>query len=163
MKKIIALALVLCMTLSFAGCGFNYENPSEVKEKFNEWAGMLGKTQITNDDNLIGGRLPGEDEYVGSYLADCDKQTGKDVIFGGGSIEDREIRVYGTLKTDSGKATVRIRMNEDVVELEPDKEGFFETTLSLTSGGNYIMVNYEEFSGTIELYSEYQGAEENSL
>lgn len=154
MKKIIVFVLILCMAFAFTGCGFNYEKPEEVKEKFDKFARMLGKTQITDDNDLIGERHCGEDEYVGSYFVDCDNQTGKDVIFGGGSIEEREVRVYGTLKADSGKAVVRIRTNEDVIELEPDEEGTFETTLSLTSGGNYIMVNYEDFSGEIELYSE---------
>ena len=40
-----------------------------------------------------------------------------------------------------------------------DENGYFETNLSLESGGNYIMVNYEDFTGIIELYSEYEGAE----
>lgn len=162
MRKIITFVLVLCTAFSITGCRFNYENPEEVKETFDKFAGKLGKTQITGDEALIGERQYGEDAYVGSYLADCADQTGKDVIFGGGSIEEREIRVYGTIKSESGKAVVRIRTNEDVLELEPDEEGCFETTLNLVSGGNYVMMNYEDFSGKIELYSEYGGNEEGN-
>lgn len=71
--------------------------------------------------------------------------------------------IYGTITTESGKATVRIRQNWDVTELETDEEGNFETNLSLDNGGNYIMINYEDFTGTIELYSEYEEAEGSTL
>ena len=75
------------------------------------------------------------------------------MVFGGGSIETRRLQVYGRILAEEGQATVRIRMNEEVVELEVDEEGRFETELRLKSGGNYIMVDYEEFSGTVELIS----------
>ena len=46
-------------------------------------------------------------------------------------------------------------MNSEVVELEPDADGHFETTLKLDNGGNYIMMIYEDFSGVVEMNSEY--------
>lgn len=163
MKKILAFALLLCMALSFTGCQFNYEKPSEMLEKLEGWAENLGQSQITEEENLIGERILSEDSYVGRYFADGENETGKDVVFGGASIEKRQLRVYGTITTESGKATVRIRQNWDVTELEPDEDGNFETNLSLDNGGNYIMVNYEDFTGNIELYSEYEGAEGSTL
>ena len=163
MKKLIAFALLLCVALSFTGCQFNYENPSEVLEKLEGWAENLGQSQITEDGDLIGERILSEDSYVGRYCADGEDETGKDVVFGGASIEKRQLRVYGTITTESGKATIRIRQNWDVTELETDEDGNFETNLSLDNGGNYIMVNYEDFTGSIELYSEYEGAEGSPL
>ena len=44
-------------------------------------------------------------------------------------------------------------MNGDVTELEPDEDGYFSTELKLDSGGNYIMVRYENYIGTVELTS----------
>ena len=163
MKKIITGALLLCMVLSFTGCQFNYEKPSEMLEKLEGWAENLGQSQITEEENLIGERILSEDSYVGRYFADGENETGKDVVFGGASIEKRQLRIYGTITTESGKATVRIRQNWDVTELETDEDGNFETNLSLDNGGNYIMINYEDFTGTIELYSEYEGAEGSTL
>ena len=163
MKKLIAFALLLCVALSFTGCQFNYENPSDVLEKLEGWAENLGQSQITEDGDLIGERILSEDFYVGRYCADGEDETGKDVVFGGASIEKRQLRVYGTITTESGKATIRIRQNWDVTELETDEDGNFETNLSLDNGGNYIMVNYEDFTGSIELYSEYEGAEGSAL
>ena len=81
--------------------------------------------------------------------------TGRDVVFGGASIHNRDLFLSGHIETESGNATVRIRMNSEVVELEPDADGYFETTLKLDNGGNYIMVVYEDFSGTVEMNSEY--------
>ena len=156
MKKIIALVLLRCMALSFKGCQFNYEKPSEMLEKFEGWAENLGQSQITEDGDLIGERILSEDAYAGRYCADGEDETGKDVVFGGASIEKRQLKVYGTITTESGKATVRIRQNWDVTEVETDEDGNFETNLSLDNGGNYIMVNYEDFTGNIELYSEYE-------
>ena len=158
MKKIIAFVLLLCMALSFTGCQFNYEKPSEMLEKFEGWAENLGQSQITEDGDLIGERILSEDSYAGRYCADGEDETGKDVVFGGASIEKRQLKVYGTITTESGKATVRIRQNWDVTEVETDEDGNFEANLSLDNGGNYIMVNYEDYTGSIELDSEYEGA-----
>lgn len=163
MKKLIAFALLLCMALSFTGCQLNYEKPSEVLEKLEGWAENLGQSQITEDRALIGERILSEDSYVGRYCVDGEDETGKDVVFGGASIEKRQLKIYGTIATESGKATVRIRQNWDVTELETDEDGNFETNLSLDNGGNYIMISYEDFTGTIELYSEYEGAEGSAL
>ena len=80
------------------------------------------------------------------------------MVFGGGSVESRKLYLCGYMVTYSGKAVVRIRMNEDVVELEPDEEGYFETSLNLEGGGNYIMVKYENFCGTVEVTSGYSRA-----
>lgn len=103
-------------------------------------AGKIGDSQITEDDDLIGQRDLSDDAYCGSYFSDCNNQTGRDVIFGGASTKERTLYVSGTVQTDSGSAMIRIRLNDEVIELKPDKNGDFETELSLESGGNYIMV-----------------------
>ena len=76
-------------------------------------------------------------------------------VFGGGSIESRKLHVYGKVSGEAGKAAVRLRQNEEVTKLEPQKDGSFETTISCSSGENYIMVDYKNFQGNVELYSEY--------
>ena len=47
--------------------------------------------------------------------------------------------------------------------ITPDDNGDFETELSLESGGNYIMVLYEEFTGAVELGSAYDKNGGNKL
>ena len=116
----------------------------------------IGNSQITENGDLIGERLLADDDsYAGEYTAECTHMTGRDIVFGGASIYNRTLVLFGQIETESGNATVRIRMNSEVVELEPDADGYFETTLKLDNGGNYIMVVYEDFSGTVETNSEY--------
>lgn len=120
----------------------------------------IGDNQITDDDDLIGARLlVDDDSYVGEYTAECSHMTGRDVVFGGASIHNRALFLSSHIDAESGKATVRIRMNSEVIELEPDADGYFETTLKLDNGGNYIMVIYEDFSGMLKMTCEYMDEE----
>lgn len=155
MKKIIAAIAVVILVYSFISCRLNYESPATVLSQLDSIAVKIGNSQITDDETLIGTRNNAEDEYTGEYRSLCDAQTGRDVIFGGGSIEKRRVRIHGQLVLKSGKATVRIRMNSAATELKTDKNGYFEAVLDMSSGGNYIMVDYKDFSGSVELISEY--------
>lgn len=153
MKRWLIVTIACCMALSLTACGFGGTNSWEWLKTVDDLAGVLGATQITADEELFGERVYHDDDYVGSYMAQCQDSTGKDVVFGGASIEPRRLQVSGQILTESGQATVRIRMNDDVVLLETDEEGRFETELHLKSGGNYIIVDYEDFTGTVELTS----------
>lgn len=153
MRKVIRGVGILCLLLPLTACRFRYMNPGEVSGFLENLSGIVGSFQITADSNLIGERGSGEDAYTGRYWAACEGNTGKDVIFGGASLESRKLYVSGYVNCCSGRAVVRIRMNGDVTELEPDEDGYFETELKLDSGGNYIMVRYENFIGTVELTS----------
>ena len=156
MKHTIIFLLLTSLLLSLNGCKFNYMEPEEMKEFLDGVVEDIGDNQITDDDDLIGARLLADDDsYVGEYTAECSHMTGRDVVFGGASIHNRDLFLSGHIETESGNATVRIRMNSEVVELEPDSDGHFETTLKLDNGGNYIMVIYDGFSGVVEMNSEY--------
>ena len=156
MKHAIIFLLLTSLLLSLNGCKFNYMEPEEMKEFLDGVVEKIGDNQITDDDDLIGARLlVDDDSYVGEYTAECSHMTGRDVVFGGASIHNRDLFLSGHIETESGNATVRIRMNSEVVELEPDADGHFETTLKLDNGGNYIMVIYDVFSGVVEMNSEY--------
>lgn len=150
MRKLLMCCLALILTLSLSACG------KGDLERLEDWANKLGQTQITDSKDLIGNREVFIDDYAGLYEAACEEDSGRDVIFGGASTEERTLYVSGNIKTESGSASVRIRLNKEVMVLTPDENGNFETKLSLESGGNYIMVLYEEFTGTVELRSTYE-------
>ena len=134
--------------------------PESMQEFLDGVVENIGDNQITDDDDLIGARLlVDDDSYVGEYTAECSHMTGRDVVFGGASIHNRDLFLSGHIETESGNATVRIRMNSEVIELEPDADGYFETTLKLDNGGNYIMVIYEDFSGMLKMTCEYMDEE----
>ena len=156
MKHTTIFLLLTVLLLSLTGCRSNFMEPEAMQDFLDGVVENIGDSQITDDDDLIGARLlVDDDSYVGEYTAECNHMTGRDVVFGGASIHNRDLFLSGHIDAESGKATVRIRMNSEVVELEPDADGYFETTLKLNNGGNYIMVVYEDFSGTVEMNSEY--------
>lgn len=155
MKHTILALVLLGMLLSCSACRLDALEPEELRLFLDDVASDLGSTQITDDQDLIGQRTRGTDTYTGSYTASCSDQTGRDMTFGGASTRDRVLRCWGTVTAQSGTAAIRIRLNEDVVILEPDEHGRFDTQLHLKSGGNYIMVDYTDFVGTVELHCGY--------
>ena len=160
MKHTIIFLLLTVLLLSLTGCRSNFMEPEAMQDFLDGVVENIGDSQITDDDDLIGGRLlVDDDSYVGEYTAECSHMTGRDVVFGGASIHNRDLFLSGHIETESGNATVRIRMNSEVIELEPDADGYFETTLKLDNGGNYIMVIYEDFSGMLKMTCEYMDEE----
>ncbi len=155
MKVLLIISLALCVILLATGCQWKGGPSGGIYEGLEELAGNLGSSQITQDDTLIGHRSYAGDEYTGAYSSDCDGQTGRDVVFGGASIENRVLRCYGKISTESGEARVRIRLNQEVYLLSLDQDGCFETELHLHSGGNYVMIDYTDFAGTVEMTCEY--------
>lgn len=156
MKHTIIFLLLTVLLLSLTGCRSDFMEPETMQEFLDGVVENIGDNQITDDDDLIGARLMVDDDsYVGEYTAESSHMTGRDVVFGGASIHNRALFLSGHIDAESGKATVRIRMNSEVIELEPDADGYFETTLKLDNGGNYIMMIYEDFSGVVEMNSEY--------
>lgn len=155
MKTVLIITLVLCLLLLVSGCQWKGGPVGGIYEGLDSLAGNLGSTQITRDDALIGQRSVDEDSYSGIYTSSCSGQTGRDVVFGGASIEDRVVHCYGRISSESGDANVRIRLNQEVYLLPLDPDGCFETDLHLRSGGNFIMIDYTDFVGTVEMTCEY--------
>lgn len=155
MKTFLIIPIILCVLLLATGCQWKNGPSVGIYEGLDNLAGNLGSSQITKDDDLIGNRCCATDSYSGSYHAECSGQTGRDVIFGGASIEDRVLLCSGKVSTESGDACVRIRLNQEVYLLPLDPEGCFETELYLRSGGNYVMIDFTDFVGTVEMTCEY--------
>ena len=153
-KKIVLPFLVLFLLISLSACKFNCMKPQEVENMLDNIAGNISQSQITEDKNLIGKRNS-QDYYTGQYNAKCENQIGRDVVFGGGSLKEKSIKISGTIKTEKGKATIRVRQNEDVKEYSVNNDEVFVAELSLENGGNYIMIDYDDFSGTVQISSEY--------
>ena len=117
--------------------------------------------QLSKDDELIGKRTAEDDLFSGRYTAQVAGETGRDVVFGGSSILTRTIRLDAEIKAEAGTAEIRVRMNDGVIPLIPDVDGKVTTVLHFVSGGNYIMVDYADFTGTIEMTCEELQDEEN--
>lgn len=141
------------MACTLSAC---HVEPEDVYPFLDRIAGNFGQTQITGDVDRIGRRTAAEDASTGSYRSDCGGNSGLDVVFGGGSVEPRKLHVYGAIHTASRRATVSIRMNEEVQELSVKEDGSFEADLRPQSGGNYMIMTYEDFYGSVEMISEHE-------
>lgn len=155
MKKVIVGTLLICVLTVLYGCSSWNNNSDGIKiiEQVKDWTETLGKKQITKDSDLCGERTLEQSGgyYSGSYNAQVEQMTGRDVVFGGAGMEERTIICSGIIDRESGRIKIRVRMNEEVIYISPDENGYFEKEFSFESGGNYIMVDYEDFTGSIEL------------
>ena len=68
---------------------------------------------------------------------------------------DKLIKVKAYIKTESGSAVIRLRMNGKVLEYTPDTDGRFEREFNFQNGGNYIMIDFDRFTGTVQMTAEY--------
>lgn len=155
MKKILALFIAAVVLLSVVEI-IRKPTARQIYEDFDGIVHVISLTQITWDNKLIGKReFVGKDTYIGTYFSSCISENGRDVIFGGASVKDRKVCVHVNLRTESGNAILRIRLNSETEEYEIDNKNTFEKQFYFCNGSNYIMLDYNNFTGTAEIYSDY--------
>lgn len=154
MKKILAVFMALCMMFTFGGCRSRFDVQKAVN-LYDHVLEQFGRFMLTRDGKLIGEREFADDRYTGTYSANCDGADRKEVVFGGTSVKERKIKLTAFVFTESGAAVIRVRMGERSKVLNVDENGCFEKELVLNGGGNYIMIDYDDFTGIVVLYSEY--------
>lgn len=156
MKKILAIFVVIVLVLSFVEI-VRKPSAEQIVNNFDSFAHILSMTQITKNNKLIGKReFVDDDSYIGSYSSSCISESDRDVVFGGASVRDKRIVLKARILTESGTAALRVRLGSDVQEYKVDENGYFEKALNFDSGGNYIMIDYDNFTGIVEMTSEYQ-------
>lgn len=150
-RSLLLWGLTLALCLSLTGCGENWDK-DEILARFDTLTEHLASSQFTEEKDLIGERTWTDDNrYLGSYSAHCQDETGRDVIFGGASIQERKIKLKASAEAESGTATLRVRLGTAVEEHA--LEGDLTLELDFPGGGNYVMVDYEDFTGTLTLES----------
>lgn len=163
MKKLVSLFLLFCIVFGCSACSKQNADPQKILNVYEKVVAACGRTQITKTEDLIGNRVLKEDSYVGTYLATCQNESGRDVVFGGGSLQERKVKIHGTIQTQSGSATLSVRLGEGKQEITTDKDGNFEALLEMNGGGNYIMLDYAQFEGVVKLYADYEEAQTQNL
>ena len=121
MKKVISLFLIMCCLISMTAC-----SKDKIVEQYNQALQAVGDNGLTNNNELQGKRNLGADSYVGTYEADYENFSGKETLFGGTALE-REPEVLC------------------------DTENSYSATLELPSASNYIIVEAENFTGSLDL------------
>ena len=157
MKRAVSVLLMLALTVSLTAC-MSCENLrfKRVDRCFDDLRGVFKMSDVTSSAELIGRRKNRNGNwFIGSYTAQCENETGRDTVFGGASARDRRIKVKAHIKTETGSAVIRLRMNGKVLEYTPDTDGRFEREFNFQNGGNYIMIDFDRFTGTVQMTAEY--------
>ena len=157
MKRAVSVLLTLALMLSLTACMSRGSMQLKRADRyFDDLRGAFKMSDITNSARLIGKRENnGRDWFTGSYTAQSENETGRDTVFGGASARDKLIKVKAYIKTESGSAVIRLRMNGRATKFLPDSDGNFEREFDFGSGGNYIMVDFNCFTGTVWMTAEY--------
>ena len=157
MKRAVAVLLTLALMLSLTACMSRGSMQLKRADRyFDDLRGAFKMSDVTSSAELIGRRKNRNGNwFIGSYTAHCENETGRDTVFGGASARDKLIKVKAYIETESGSAVIRLRMNGKVLEYTPDTDGRFEREFNFQNGGNYIMIDFDRFTGTVQMTAEY--------
>ena len=123
-------------------------------DKFNQVLQELGDDTLTRDRDLQGEREFGEDSYVGTYRADYASCTREERLFGGTSLErtsGNEIHISCDLDIAGGTAKLLLLTGDEEPQILCDTSTSYSDTLELPSASNYIIIQTENFTGSVDL------------
>ena len=126
------------------------------------WAGvalmllsvLLTLFTSTGKLSLEGTKEKGIDDYTGTYTADYENFSDIEYLFGGTSIKreaGKELSIDCTLEVTEGTAKVFWISGSDEAVTLIEATGTYSDTITLPDGGNYIGIECEDFTGSIEL------------
>ena len=150
MKKIVlALTFVLVGSFMLAGC-----SKDEILNHYNNIVQSAGSIELTGKSSLQGEKEKGIDDYTGTYTADYANFSGTEYLFGGTSIKreaGKELSIDCTLEITEGSAKRSEEHGSDEAVTLIEATGTYSDTITLPDGGNYIGIECESFTGSIEL------------
>ena len=152
MRKIIPLFLIICCLISMTAC-----SKDEIVEQYNQALQAVGDNGLTNNNDLQGRRNLGADSYVGTYEADYENFSGEEVLFGGTALErddGNEIKISCNMDKTSGTLKLILQTGTNDPEVLCDTETSYSETIDLPSASNYIIVEAENFTGSLDLIIE---------
>lgn len=130
-----------------------YEFVDGLLEEINDWSDSVAAYSVTGDNSLVGERKQGDDNYVGSYEADYDKFTGEEYIFGGTSLKrtgGSDLKVNYSLTVQSGTVALYWLDGEEKKPIA-DAPAQDTYTFSIHAGGNFIVLEGDNFTGSLSL------------
>lgn len=145
MKKIGILVLI-CLTLCSA-C--SKDTVLDIYKDVNE---RLGDIVLTNKSKLKGIREYGSDHYTGSYKVTYDNFSGKEVIFGGTTIERDENVIHIKMVIEESKGNLQVIMKlKEKEEVLANDDGTYEFTFDVKDGSNYLKIVTKDYSGKLNI------------
>lgn len=149
MNKKFVFLLALCCFISMTGC-----SKEEIVEHYNQALQVAGDSGLTKDKELQGKRKFGTDSYVGTYEADYDSFSGEEVLFGGTALErdtGNEIEISCDTNITDGTLKLILKTGSDDPQILFDTLQSYSETIELPSASNYIVVETENFTGSLNL------------
>ena len=151
-KTVLALAFVLFGSFMLSGC-----SKDEILNHYNNIVQSAGSIELTGKSSLQGEKEKGIDDYTGSYTANYEDFSDTEYLFGGTSIKreaGKELSIDCTLEITEGTAKVFWISGADEAVTLFETTGTYSDTITLPEGGNYIGIECENFTGSIELNME---------
>lgn len=148
-KAVLMLTLVFLGSFAFSGC-----SKDVILNHYNNIVQSAGSVELTGKLALQGTKEKEIDDYTGSYKADYNNFSNTEYLFGGTSINreaGKDIFITCTLKVTDGTAKVFWLSGSDEAVTLIETTGTYSDTITLPDGGNYIGIECEDFTGSIEL------------
>ena len=116
-----------------------------------------GSWALMPDRSLQGERVPGEDDYTGTYAADYDDFSGTELLFGGTTL-DREagnmVELTCSLDIEEGEAAIFLCSGSEEPVLLLSESGDYSDTIEVGGGSVYLGVWAEGVTGSVSIQIE---------
>ena len=116
-----------------------------------------GSWALTPDRSLQGERVPGEDDYTGTYEAGYEDFSGTELLFGGTTL-DREagdtVEVICSLDIEEGDAAIFLRSGGEEPVLLLSGSGDYSGTIAVGGSSTYLGVWGEGVTGGVAIQME---------
>ncbi len=145
---LISFVLLLLAGTLLPGC-----SKDQALDVYGAAVAAVGNIGLDSDFTLKGERAFGADKYTGTYTAAYEDFTGEECPFGGTMLERRENEHVAVTVTIEGEGGAKLVWNcgaEDPVTLA-DGEGTFTETAYLAPGSNYFDLQFDHFTGSVDL------------
>ncbi len=130
----------------------------QLKDRILEAYGTLvdeaGSTALTSKSELKGRMEKGTDDYTGSYEAAYSDFTGKELLFGGTTLEREEgntLSIACSLSLENGNAAIFLRSGTDDPVILLSESGDYTDTVEVDGTSTYIGVWGDHADGTVSI------------
>lgn len=116
-----------------------------------------GALALTPDRSLQGERIPGEDDYTGTYEANYGDFSGTELLFGGTTLDraaGNTVELSCSLDIEEGEAAVFLCSGSDDPVILLSGSGDYSSTIEVGGGSTYIGVWGEEANGSASIQIE---------
>ena len=149
MKRIVPLFLIVCCLLSLTAC-----SKDEIIGHYNQALQAIGDDALTGSGELQGRRRQGADSYVGTYEAEYEDFSGREILFGGTALEregGNEVSISCDIDGEDGELTLLLQTGAEEPVVLCGAGRSYSGTVELPPASNYIIVEAEGFTGSLNL------------